>query len=134
MFYNEEIFASNQDIEACRSEFKASLVYKVPRQPELHRNLVKAVNCLILSGRNEEAAMDRRVEKLSRIKLISWIFFFFFLASLAFLQQVEMSWARTKLEIGVEENDSCLSVSESSQIPRAKLTCWFLFFLPYRFW
>lgn len=56
--------------------------------------------------------MDRGVEKL-----------FFFLASLAFLQQVEMSWARTKLEIGVEENDSCLSVSESFQIPRAKLTC-----------
>lgn len=27
MFYNEEIFASNQDVEACRSEFKASLVY-----------------------------------------------------------------------------------------------------------
>lgn len=58
---------------------------------------LKEIDCLILSGKNEEATMDRKVEK-AFLALNSHY--------LGFLQQVEMSWARTKLEIEVEENDS----------------------------
>jgi hypothetical protein len=44
---------------------------------------LKAVNCLILSGRDEEAAMDRKVEKAFLALNSHWVFsiFSFFAAS-----------------------------------------------------
>lgn len=66
---------------------------------------LKAVDFLILSRRNEETAVYRKLgEKISCIKFILLGFLVSF--ALAFLQEIKKSWPRTKVEIEVEENES----------------------------